>query len=290
MNPPLLARCEENKLLSQFSTIGIGGPARYFLVANDTDTLAQAIRSAYQEKIPYIVLGKGSNTLFDDRGFAGLVILNKILFCEEDDDLIHVGAGYSFSLLGTQMARKEKSGLEFASGIPGSVGGAVYMNAGANGSETSQVLVDVSYVTEEGEILSIPREKIEFSYRYSSFQEKKGAIAAATFRLIESSSARKRQFEILDYRTRTQPYGDKSAGCIFRNPEANSAGALIDRCGLKGMKIGGAEVSTLHGNFIINKEGATAADVLALAEEVKAQVFAATGVTLEMEVRYQPYA
>lgn len=289
MQNPLFARCELNKPLSEVSTLGIGGPARYFFEANTVEDLAEALRACKQEKIPYILLGKGSNTLFDDRGFCGLVILNRILGIEEEGDLIHVGAGYSFSLLGVQMARKGRAGLEFASGIPGTVGGAVYMNAGANGGDTQSIIVAVDYVTESGDIERIMREKMAFGYRTSSFQKIKGAIARATFRLSPSQDARKKQLEIIEYRTRTQPYSDKSAGCVFRNPMPTSAGALIDQCGLKGVKIGGAEVSTLHANFIVNKGGATAADVLALADRIKTQVFEKTGVALEMEVRFQPY-
>lgn len=289
MKKQLFARCEQNKLLSEVSTLGIGGPARYFLEVTTVEDLAVAIRECNEEKIPYILLGKGSNTLFDDRGFCGVVILNRIMGLEEEGDLIHVGAGYSFSLLGVQMARKGKAGLEFASGIPGTVGGAVYMNAGANGGETANILVDVDYVTETGDVQKILREQMTFAYRISSFQGKKGAIARATFRLTDSPEARKRQLEIVEYRTRTQPYSDKSAGCVFRNPMPTSAGALIDQCGLKGLKIGGAEVSLLHANFIVNKGGATAADVLALAHTIKSQVLEKTGIALEMEVRFQSY-
>jgi UDP-N-acetylmuramate dehydrogenase len=235
-----------------------------------------------------LVVGKGSNCLFDDRGFDGVVILNKIVFCQWEWPIVHVGAGYSFSLLGTQSARKGWAGLEFASGIPGSVGGAVYMNAGASGTETCEALIEVSFVNEQGDLEILKRDQIGFSYRFSIFQKRKGAIASAKFLLTASEEARKKQLGIIDYRTRTQPYSDKSAGCVFRNPESHSAGALIQQCGLKGKRIGGAEVSTMHANFIVNKDNATSQDVLALAEEVKKTVKEKTGVELEMEVRYIP--
>lgn len=289
MKTSWLAQCEQNKPLSKFSTFGIGGPARYFLEVSNVEQLADAIYHCQQEKIPYIILGKGSNTLFDDRGFCGVVIFNKILGLKEEGNLVYVGAGYSFSLLGVQMARKGWAGLEFASGIPGSVGGAVYMNAGANGNETANTLAEVTYVSEEGCIEYLKREQLQFGYRFSSFQKRKGAIAAATFLLTTSSEARKKQLDIIGYRTRTQPYSDKSAGCVFRNPDSSSAGALIDRCGLKGCRIGGAEVSTLHANFIVNKGDATAQDVLALADHIKNQVLTVASVTLEMEIRFQSY-
>lgn len=275
-----------DKLLSELSTFGIGGPARFFFEAKKIEDLQEAIRRCRRENLPYFILGKGSNCLFDDRGFDGLVVLNKIGFCEYDGPVVSVGAGYSFSLLGTQTARKGWAGLEFASGIPGTVGGAVYMNAGASGKETCEPLVEVTFVNEEGEVEVLKRDAMAFSYRTSVFQKRKGAIAAAKFLLQPSEEARKKQLGIIDYRTRTQPYGDKSAGCVFRNPPANSAGALIQQCGLKGMRVGGAEVSTLHANFIVNREGATSQDVLALAEEVKKTVKEKTGIDLEMEVRY----
>lgn len=280
---------EIDKPLSLLSTFGIGGPARFFIEVQKVEELQAVLSYCYAQRLSFFVLGKGSNSLFDDRGFDGLVILNKISFCQFDWPLVYVGSGYSFSLLGTQTARKGWAGLEFASGIPGSVGGAVYMNAGASGSETCETLIEVNFVNEKGEIEVLRRDQIEFSYRYSSFQKRKGAIASAKFLLRPSEEARKDQLRIIEYRTRTQPYSDKSAGCVFRNPESHSAGALIQQCGLKGKTIGGAEVSTRHANFIINKEGATSKDILELAAFVKATVKEKTGVELEMEIRCIPY-
>ncbi len=283
-----LNQCQRGKPLCELTTFGIGGPAKWFLQVDTIEDLALVIQECKATSIPYFILGKGSNVLFDDRGFDGLVILNKICWIKHEDALVHAGAGYSFSLLGSQTARKGWSGLEFASGIPASVGGAVYMNAGANGVEVSNVLLDVTYVTEEGQIERFSRESLYFSYRTSSFQTMKGAIAAATFQLKPSVSARKEQLAIIDYRTRTQPYGELSAGCVFRNPVEKSAGALIEQCGLKGIRVGGAEVSTLHSNFIVNKGGATAQHVLELAAFVQQRVKEVTGIDLEMEVRYVP--
>jgi len=285
-----LEQCSKGKLLSELSTFGIGGPAKWFFEAKSLEDLQIALNETHKHAVPYIIVGKGSNTLFDDRGFDGLVILNKIAYCEHNEEIVRVGAGYNFSLLGVQTARKGWSGLEFASGIPATVGGAIFMNAGANGKETCESLEDVTYVDETGELKIYSKSKLTFSYRFSSFQKMKGAIAGATFRLQKSDTARKTQLDIVDYRMRTQPYGDKSAGCVFRNPQGNSAGALIDRCGLKGLKVGGAEVSSLHANFLINKEKASAQDVLDLAHLVKKKVFEATGIELEMEIRYQKYA
>lgn len=289
MHPSLLQRFESDKPLNQLSTLGIGGPARFFVEVYTIQELQEVLKYAKEQSLPFFVLGKGSNSLFSDRGFNGLVISNKIHFCQFEWPYVKVGAGYSFSLLGTQTARQMWSGLEFASGIPGSVGGAIYMNAGANGSEVCQVVQDVTYVTETGEIELLRADQLKFSYRTSSFQRRKGAIAAATFHLSSSEEARSKQLKILEYRTRTQPYSDQSAGCIFRNPESQSAGSLIEKSGLKGARVGGAEVSLLHANFIVNKADATADDILNLAHLVRNVVKEKTGVDLEMEVRCIPY-
>lgn len=279
---------EIDKPLSQLSTFGIGGPARFFIEIQKIEELPDLLKYCHGQKLPFFVVGKGSNCLFDDRGFDGLVILNKIAFCWFEWPIVHVGAGYSFSLLGTQTARKGWAGLEFASGIPGSVGGAIYMNAGASGVETCESLVEVTFVNELGECEVLKRDQIAFAYRFSAIQNRKGVIASAKFLLHPSEEARKKQLGIIDYRTRTQPYSDKSAGCVFRNPKSHSAGALIQQCGLKGKRIGGAEVSTMHANFIVNKGGATSKDILELAREIQNTVKEKTGISLEMEIRYVP--
>jgi UDP-N-acetylmuramate dehydrogenase len=276
---------EEGRLLKDLTTFGIGGPAKHFIEVQSIPQLQEVLSYCYNKQLRYLVLGKGSNILFSDQGFDGVVILNKIHFCEQDSGNFYVGAGYSFSLLGSQTARKGWAGLEFASGIPGSLGGAVYMNAGANGGETFQYLTEVTYVNEKGKLEVLPKGKLQWSYRTSSFQTLKGAIAAARFHLISSTEARQRQLKIIDYRTKTQPYGAMSAGCVFRNAPHSSAGALIEQSGLKGFSIGGAEVSPMHANFIVNRNGATAEDVMALVSHVKKVVKEKTDHDLEMEIR-----
>ncbi|MBY0529112.1 MAG: UDP-N-acetylmuramate dehydrogenase [Rhabdochlamydiaceae bacterium] len=282
-------RFEVEKPLSQYSTFGIGGPARFFSEANSIEEMQVFLRYCHQHELPFVVIGKGSNCLFDDRGFDGLVILNKISFFQPEWPVVSVGAGYSFSLLGVQTARNGWSGLEFASGIPGSVGGAIFMNAGANGRETADSLMEVSFVNRQGELEVLSRSQIEFSYRFSSFHHKKGAIVAAKFLVSPCPDARKKQLAIVEYRMRTQPYGEKSAGCVFRNPSEQSAGALIQEAGLKGVSIRGAEVSPMHANFIVNSGAASAQSVLELAEVVKQIVKEKTGVELELEIRCIPY-
>lgn len=286
----MLDQLERHRSLKELTTFGIGGLADYFIEVHDIATMQSLLPFCKQEQLPYLILGKGSNLLFDDRGFAGVVIANRIHFLQRPfEDIWHVGAGYSFSLLGSQTARQGWTGLEFASGIPGSVGGAVFMNAGANGCETGQTLVSVDFVTSDGELVCLTKEQLAFSYRFSSFQEREGAIVGATFRLKKSSEARQKQLDIIRYRKKTQPYDAKSAGCIFRNPSCAHAGALIDQSGLKGKTLGGAQVSDLHANFIVNTGNATSKDILNLIELVRQEVKKHTGVELEHEVRYPSY-
>lgn len=159
------------------------------------------------------------------------------------------------------------------------------MNAGANGQETSDVLREVTFVDEKGSVEVFSASELTFSYRTSPFQKMRGAIAAARFVLQPDESAREKQLEIVAYRTKTQPYDALSCGCIFRNPEGETAGALIEKCGLKEKQIGGAKVSKLHANFIVNANGATAKDVLSLAEYIKQVVKDKTNIELEMELR-----
>jgi UDP-N-acetylmuramate dehydrogenase len=286
----VLSQCQKNKLLKDVSTFGIGGPAEYFIEVKHVAEMQAVLAFCYNQTLPFFILGKGSNCLFDDRGFRGLVIHNKISFCKIEGMQVEAGAGYSFSLLGVQTARKGLAGLEFASGIPASVGGAVFMNAGANGQDTAECLQEVSFVDEQGRLEVMNKDQLEYSYRFSSFQKRKGAIVAAKFLLHPSQEARHKQLSIIDYRTRTQPYSEKSAGCVFRNPGIGaSAGALIEKSGLKGLSQGGAQVSEMHANFIINQKEASAHDVLQLAEKVKWAVKEHSGIELEMEIRCIPY-
>lgn len=286
----LTPNLQEQKQLREVTTFGIGGPARYYTEVRSIEEMQMILAHCKEQNLPYFILGKGSNTLFDDRGFPGIIIHNKIDFKKEiTTGIFHVGAGYNFSLLGSQTAREGWSGLEFASGIPGSVGGAIFMNAGANGQETCDALTSVEYLTSEGEVQLLKKEQIHFAYRTSSFQKMQGIILSATFSLKSSSEARQKQIDIIHYRKKTQPYGDKSAGCIFRNPNCGHAGALIEKSGLKGMQIGGAKVSEMHANFIVNAKDAKAQDVLNLIQHIQQHVKNQTGYDLESEVRYIPY-
>lgn len=286
----LVNKLERGRFLKELTTLGIGGPANYFIEVHDVPMMQEALLFCREHQLPFFILGKGSNVLCDDRGFAGVVIANRIQSLNKiNEQTWHVGAGYSFSLLGSQTARQGLAGLEFASGIPGSVGGAVYMNAGANGNETCQSLISVDFVTPDGQLHCLPASELFFGYRSSSFQQKEGAIVGATFALKEFEGARQKQLDIIQHRKKTQPYDAKSAGCIFRNPTCGHAGALIEQSGLKGKKLGGAEVSTLHANFLINSDNATATDFLSLIDYVRQEVKLRTGFDLEHEVRCIPY-
>lgn len=280
---------EENVLLSQFSTFGIGGPARWLVRASTVDELKEALHFAISRQLPYITIGKGSNCLFDDEGYDGLVIINRHSTVEcSEEGFVTASSGFSFARLGSYTARRNLSGLEFAAGIPGTVGGAVFMNAGANGSDTSERLVYVDFLHESGEVKRLLKRNLLFSYRHSPFQSMPGIILEAGFQLEPCPVASQKQHEILHYRTSTQPYGEKSAGCIFRNPDIISAGALIDKLGLKGMSVGDAEISTQHANFIVNKGNAKAQDVLELIRLIQERVHATHDIELMQEVCFIP--
>lgn len=279
-----------NQTLAPLSTFKIGGSARLFIEVKTPEQMVLTLQYIKEQRIPLWILGRGSNSLFDDRGFDGIVILNSIRFCHFEGKRVRVGAGYNFSLLGAQTARKGWSGLEFASGIPGSVGGAVFMNAGAGGLETSDSLKEVLYVDSNTQLVEKKKEELRFSYRCSSFHGTQAVIVGATFDLKPSNLAHKRQLVITKKRVATQPYGEPSAGCVFRNPsDQKGAGALIEECGLKGKRIGGAEVSLLHANFIVNKGNATALEVIELVELVRKTVYEKMGIQLELEIQPIPY-
>jgi UDP-N-acetylmuramate dehydrogenase len=277
---------QRNRRLSEFSTFGIGGPISLFAVITTPEEMEEAFRFAKKENHPFFILGKGSNCLFDDAGFDGIVLLNRIDYFEWQEDLVRAGSGASFSLLGFKAASKGLKGLEFASGIPASVGGAVFMNAGANGQETCNCLEAVEFLDCEGNRHLFRKEELSFGYRTSPFQNMQGSILSATFRLEPDPKARQRQIEIIERRKQTQPLKEKSAGCVFRNPEPNcSAGALIDQSGLKGFSVGDAAVSDIHANFLINRGNASAEEMRSLIQIVQTKVYEKTGILLETEIR-----
>lgn len=280
---------QKNVLLSTFSTFKIGGAAKLFLSLKSKEDCSAALAYCENHQIPFYILGKGSNTLFDDRGFDGAVLLNELNHFEREGNLLHGGSGLSFPWLGFQSAKWGLSGLEFAAGVPGSLGGAIFMNAGAMGQDVGQVVFEVEFLSKEGDLHFFSKEELVFKYRWSSFELTQGIILSAKLKLNPLEQAREIQKEHLQKRQASQPLKEPSCGCIFRNLVHISAGALIDELGLKGLEVGGAKVSTVHANFIVNTGKATAQDVLSLVELIEKKAFEKRGIKLEKELRYLPY-
>lgn len=259
--------------LSKYSTFRIGGPALFFKELTSVQETQFVLSYLYQTNYPFFILGKGSNCLFSDHGFQGLVLYNNIKGSQfVSDSLIRVYSGTSFSFLGRNLAKRGFSGLEFACGIPGSVGGAVYMNAGTGSEDTYSVLEHVEVLTPKAELRSYHIAELQYGYRKTPFQTNQEFIVSATFRITKNNQAFDKLSTLLRKRIQTQPYNYPSAGCIFRNPPQASAGQLIDQAGLKGISYGGAQISEKHGNFIINKNNASATDVVFLIQKIKRQL------------------
>ncbi len=313
---------QKNKDLKEFTTLGIGGCAAFFAEIQTKQELKEAFLFAKNQDLPVFILGGGSNLLFDDLGFSGLVIRNKIDFLQRslqtEKELpnhlfkhpsnhpqgcsIQVGAGYSLTKLAFETTKQGFSGLEFALGIPASLGGAIYMNAGAFGDSISDLLQSVDFLFFNGEERTFLKSDLQFGYRFSSLQKLPGAIVGAELFLSSSSikintsssstsaslscTASEKALAFLQQRQKKQPLNFKNAGSIFRNPKGLFAADLIEKADLKGFKIGGAEVSSLHANFIINQGLATSQDVLELIAHIKSKVFEKHQVQLEEEIVY----
>lgn len=276
--------------MAEHTTWKIGGPADVLILPKNKEQVAEAVKILYEHRTPWIPLGRGSNMLVSDQGVRGVIIkLGKGLDdLNIDGDIIRVGGAYSFIKLSVMLAKEGLTGMEFAGGIPGTVGGAVYMNAGAHGSDVSQILLSAEIVLETGELVTWDNEQLHFAYRYSRLHEVKGIVVAATFQLkhgdrkeIAAAMATNK-----DRRIKTQPLSLAVAGSVFRNPENNYAAKLIEQAGLKGLRIGNAEVSTQHANFIINTGQATANDVHALIEHIQKEVLEQFNIALVPEVLF----
>lgn len=263
-----------NEPLKNHTTMKIGGPAELFVEPKDVESVINAIKIIHDEGVQITPIGRGSNLLVLDEGISGVVLklgegLNHL---EISGNQVRVGSGYSLVSLATTISKKGLSGLEFAGGIPGSVGGAVYMNAGAHGSDISKILKKALIVFRDGSFEWLSNEEMKYSYRTSVLQKiRPGIVVEAVFQLEEGDKTTivNEMQKNKDYRRVTQPYNYPCAGSIFRNPLPNYAGQLVEKAGLKGYKIGGAKVSELHGNFIVNTGDATASDVLALIQHIQ---------------------
>ncbi|MBR0365574.1 MAG: UDP-N-acetylmuramate dehydrogenase [Clostridia bacterium] len=278
-----------NEPMSKHTTFKIGGAADMYVSATGTDELLSLIKAAKDTKIPYMIKGNGSNMLVGDGGIRGLVIeigagMSDI---SVNGNIVTAGAGALLSKVASEAARASLTGFEPLSGIPGTLGGGLYMNAGAYGGEMKQVVKTVTYTDDNGNIKTIRGDECGFGYRSSIFTDGGKYIVSAELELRPGKPEEIRA-AMSDYnkrRTEKQPLSYPSAGSVFKRPEGYFAGALIEGAGLKGKRIGGAEVSELHAGFIINVGGATAADVLDLIGYVQKTVKDRYGVELETEVR-----
>lgn len=283
-----LGECLFNEPLSKHTTWKIGGNADLMILPSGKEQLISLIKLLHKHNIQWTSIGRGSNMLVSDKGIRGVVIkpaagLDYVRF---DGNTVIAGAAYSFIKLAVMASKQGLTGLEFAGGIPGTVGGAVYMNAGAHGSDVSRIFKSAEIVLSNGELVTYEIDDMNFSYRHSVLQEMTGFVVEATFEL-EAGDHEKISAEMAKHRARrlqTQPLKMATCGSVFRNPPGDFSARLIEESGLKGFQIGGAQVSELHANFIVNTGQATAQDVLALITHIQGVIQERYGITLIPEV------
>jgi len=271
----------------------VGGPAQWFAEPDSSDQLQALLQWAQAEGIEARVIGAGSNLLVSDAGLEGLTLCNRRLQGAELDasaGLIEAQAGEPIPSLARRAARAGLSGLEWSVGIPGTVGGAAVMNAGAQGGCTADVLESITVIEPHrpDHPVELSNRELNFAYRHSRLQDEPLVVLSARFRLQtgqDPAELSRRTSANLHSRTSTQPYQQPSCGSVFRNPEPQKAGQLIEGMGLKGLSIGGAQVSPIHANFIVNTGGATASEIDQLIARVQQQVHASHGITLHTEVK-----
>ena len=279
----------EHEPMARHTTFRIGGPVRLMALPRSEGEVLACLREAERAQVRLVVLGNGSNLLAADGEIPCFAVLLTGLDALErtGEREIWAGAGVSLARLASFAAQEGLAGLEFAHGIPGTLGGGVLMNAGAYGGEMVQVVKEVAAAGRNGGVETVPAEQCGFSYRRSAFSDGERVILGARFHLEPDDPAaiRGRMDELARRRKEKQPLEYPSAGSMFKRPAGHFAAALIEQCGLKGLTVGGAQVSEKHAGFVINRGGATCADVLALVDQVKERVLQQTGVELEMEVR-----
>ena len=276
--------------MSQHTTFRIGGPADVFVMPENYEQIREVLRLCKEEKLPFFVLGNGSNLLVSDSGYRGVIIQmdrNMEEICLDGEE-IHACAGALLSSVAVAARNASLTGFEFAGGIPGTIGGAAVMNAGAYGGELKDVLKEVTVMTREGEILTIPADKLEMGYRTSIIKTAGYLVLEAVISLKKGDEEKIRAVmkELSERRTEKQPLDYPSAGSTFKRPEGYFAGKLIMDSGLRGYRAGGAQVSEKHCGFVINAGGATAEDVRSLMDHVIRVVREKYGVTLEPEVKF----
>ena len=285
-----MIQLKEGELLSNHTTFRIGGAAKYFAVPKNEEEIMEAVDFAIVKDLPYYILGKGSNVLFADEGYPGVIIeigagMEKVE--RTGDTGIRAQAGVSLSSLAAFAAREGLAGLEFAGGIPGTLGGAVTMNAGAYGGEMKDVIVSAKVMDEEGAVQELSCEELHLGYRTSIIQKKQLVVLEAEFllKLGTTEEIQNTMKELNAKRREKQPLEYPSAGSTFKRPEGYFAGKLIEDAGLRGYRVGDAQVSEKHCGFVVNRGKATCAEVLQLIEEVQKKVKEQFGVQLEPEVR-----
>lgn len=285
-------RITEQASLAAATTFKVGGPADLLIDLPDTIATMVAVRACRENDIPYLFIGKGSNLVVGDKGFRGAVLRLDSHEAEpmtlEDDTALYVPAGMSLRRLCLYARDHGLTGLEFAYGIPGSLGGAVYMNAGAYDGEMSDVVTAVECVTDEGVIITVPADELRMDYRHTALMEWDYVVTGVFLQLKQGDKEEiwAKMQELMARRHEKQPLEYPSAGSFFKRPAGHFAGKLIQDAGLKGFTVGGAQVSEKHAGFVINRGGATAMDLVMLCHQVQEKVYAEFGVRLEPEVRF----
>ena len=278
-----------NEPMSRHTTFRIGGPADYFIMPGTAEELAQVIRLCREADMPFYIMGNGSNLLVGDKGYRGAVIqiFKRMNEVRVQDDCIYAQAGALLSKIAAEALKAGLGGFEFASGIPGTLGGALMMNAGAYGGEMKQVLKSAEVLDIEGNVFSLPVEEMELGYRTSIFS-KRGYIVLGAEIVLQPGNPqeiRDKMEDLKERRVTKQPLEYGSAGSTFKRPEGYFAGKLIQEAGLRGFRVGDAQVSEKHCGFVINRGNATAAEVVRLMNEVTDRVEKNSGVRLEPEVK-----
>lgn len=275
--------------MKNHTTFRVGGPAEFFVMPRTAEEVKKVIDLCRRESFPYYIIGNGSNLLVSDQGYRGVVlqIYKEMSYIEIEENVVVAQAGALLSAIANKALENGLTGFEFAAGIPGTLGGACVMNAGAYGGEMKDVLEEVTVLTEEGEVLIIPKENLELGYRTSIIARKGYIVLEARIQLREGEKEAIKSLmeELKDKRVSKQPLEYPSAGSTFKRPEGYFAGKLIQDAGLRGFSVGGAQVSEKHCGFVINRENATAADVAELMRQVSARVEEEFGVKLEPEVK-----
>lgn len=286
-------RILKDEPMSAHTTFRIGGPADYFVVPEDAAALGRGVALCRSEGVDYFITGNGSNLLVGDGGYRGVVFhichtMDEIVYKEKETELlVEAGAGVMLSTLARQVSSKGYTGFEYATGIPGTLGGGVTMNAGAYGGEISDNLLWADLMDETGAILRMEKDRLKLSYRHSVMMEQPLVVLRAGFSFVKGDAAAitERVAELSKSRKEKQPLEYPSAGSTFKRPEGYFAGKLIQDCGLKGFRVGDAMVSEKHSGFVINVGHATAADVMALIRHVQQEVEQQFHVQIEPEVR-----